>query len=269
VGWGLGQVTSKSIIHNNLHKPNNKLVSAWLEHFWCMDKPWTYTNSQNSPWPRFGEATNFPFIVHSLPSHRTYIQMSFCPKILKLEVPNLWKLELLQLWKPITFCVNLRLNWGLKQSCSPRQEISNNMSHVTCTQVNQRKSWLLVVRNQIANLIFSPSFHHNLCFTYSNGMCEPILNIYVFKKFQWSNGIRKSSIQWVLTSTIVFWRFKNPLGLQLPKWEPTWECVGFIPSHLLTFLKAWNVTPKFHSWPAPLQALVLVMSLRLGLQHLL
>jgi len=38
-GWGLGQVTNRSIIHNNLHKPNNKLVNAWLEHFWCMDEP--------------------------------------------------------------------------------------------------------------------------------------------------------------------------------------------------------------------------------------
>jgi hypothetical protein len=27
-GWGLGRVTSKSIIHTNLHKPNNKLVNA-------------------------------------------------------------------------------------------------------------------------------------------------------------------------------------------------------------------------------------------------
>jgi hypothetical protein len=27
-GWGLGIMTSKSIIHTNLHKPNNKLVSA-------------------------------------------------------------------------------------------------------------------------------------------------------------------------------------------------------------------------------------------------
>ncbi len=27
-GWGLGRVTSKSIIHTNLHKPNNKLVSV-------------------------------------------------------------------------------------------------------------------------------------------------------------------------------------------------------------------------------------------------
>ncbi len=27
-GWGLGRVKSKSIIHMDLHKPNNKLVSA-------------------------------------------------------------------------------------------------------------------------------------------------------------------------------------------------------------------------------------------------
>jgi hypothetical protein len=27
-GWGLGRLTSKSITHMDLHKPNNKLVSA-------------------------------------------------------------------------------------------------------------------------------------------------------------------------------------------------------------------------------------------------
>jgi hypothetical protein len=31
--WGLGRLTIKSITHMNLHKPNNKLVSAQLEHF--------------------------------------------------------------------------------------------------------------------------------------------------------------------------------------------------------------------------------------------
>jgi hypothetical protein len=40
----LERVTSRSIIHTNLHKPN-KLVSAWLEQFWCMDKPQAYTDS--------------------------------------------------------------------------------------------------------------------------------------------------------------------------------------------------------------------------------
>jgi len=28
LGWGLGRVTSRSIIHINIHKPNNMLVSA-------------------------------------------------------------------------------------------------------------------------------------------------------------------------------------------------------------------------------------------------
>jgi hypothetical protein len=31
-GCGLGRLTNKSIIHMNLHKLNNKLVSAQLEH---------------------------------------------------------------------------------------------------------------------------------------------------------------------------------------------------------------------------------------------
>jgi hypothetical protein len=28
LGWGLGRLTSKSIIHMDLHKPNNKLIHA-------------------------------------------------------------------------------------------------------------------------------------------------------------------------------------------------------------------------------------------------
>ncbi len=42
---------------------------------------------------------------------------------------------------------------------------------------------------------------------------------------------------------------------------------GFIPSHFPTFLKAWNVTPRIHSWPTPLQALALVVSSMLRLRQ--
>jgi hypothetical protein len=70
---GQGRMTSESVIHENLHKLNNKLVSAWLEHFWCMYKPWAYMDSQNSPWPRLGEATTFPFIIFYMISHGGYI----------------------------------------------------------------------------------------------------------------------------------------------------------------------------------------------------
>jgi hypothetical protein len=31
--WVFGRVISKSIIHTDLHKPNNKLVNVRLEHF--------------------------------------------------------------------------------------------------------------------------------------------------------------------------------------------------------------------------------------------
>jgi hypothetical protein len=48
----LGRTTSSSIIHANLHKLNNKLVSAKLEHFWCMDEPWVNMDSQDSPHPK-------------------------------------------------------------------------------------------------------------------------------------------------------------------------------------------------------------------------
>jgi hypothetical protein len=59
-GWGLGRMTSKSIIHMDLHKPNNKLASVGLEHFWCMDEPHAYMDSQDSPWPRFGGSHHLP-----------------------------------------------------------------------------------------------------------------------------------------------------------------------------------------------------------------
>jgi len=53
-GMGLERVTSGSIIHMDLHKLNNKLVNAKLEHLWCMDEPRANRDSQDSPWPELG-----------------------------------------------------------------------------------------------------------------------------------------------------------------------------------------------------------------------
>jgi hypothetical protein len=58
-GMGLGQATSTSIIHIDLHKPS-KLVSAKLDHFLCTDKSRANTNSQNSPWPRLEGSHHLP-----------------------------------------------------------------------------------------------------------------------------------------------------------------------------------------------------------------
>ncbi len=57
---GLGIVTSKSITLADLHKPNNKLVSAYLEHFWCTNEPWANTNSQDSPLPGLEGSRHLP-----------------------------------------------------------------------------------------------------------------------------------------------------------------------------------------------------------------
>ncbi len=131
-----------------------------------------------------GEATTFPLIVFFVPSHGACTQMSFYSGIPKWGVSKFSKLGLPQLWSAITFCANLQLRWGLKQSCSPHQNLFNYMLHVTWMQVNQGDSWLLMVGSQIGNLTLDHSFGHNLCFKYPNGSCELILSIWISKTFQ-------------------------------------------------------------------------------------
>ncbi len=87
-GWGLRRLTSKSITHTNLYKPNDKLVSAQLEHLWCTDEPWANTYSQDSPWPGLGGSHHIPPYSYFVPGHGASTQMSFClgsPKIPKIR----------------------------------------------------------------------------------------------------------------------------------------------------------------------------------------
>jgi hypothetical protein len=107
-------------------------------------------------------------------------------------IPKLPMLGLLQLWAFITLCVDLRLRWGLNQSCSPHQKISNDMLHTTYTQKNLIDSRLLMVRSEIANLTPDPSFGHNLCFRCPNESCEHILNIYISISFPWYKEFLKA-----------------------------------------------------------------------------
>jgi hypothetical protein len=119
-----------------------------------------------------GEATTLSFILFSLISHGGY--MSFCLGIFKLGVP---KLRLLAFWRVITFCEDLQLRWGVKQSYNLCQELFNDMWHTTCTHVFHGDFKLLVVGSQIGTLTLDLSFGHNLCFKYSNESCKSILNI--------------------------------------------------------------------------------------------
>jgi hypothetical protein len=58
--WGLGRLTSKLIIYIDLHKPNNKLVIARLQHLWCTYESRANTNSQDSPWLELGGSHHLP-----------------------------------------------------------------------------------------------------------------------------------------------------------------------------------------------------------------
>jgi hypothetical protein len=190
--------------------------------------------------------------------------MSFCFGTPNLRVLKFLKLGLLQLWRPITSYAYLQLRWGRKECCSIHQELSKNMRHATCTWVTRGNSKLLMTKSQIGNLIPCPSFGHNLCFKYPNGSCEPILDIYVPRAFQWYNE---------LLNPMSFVSYNCPLNIQksiqilIPK---VWAHLGvceFIASHFPTLPRAWNETLRFHSWPTPLQALALVPSPNLGLRY--
>jgi hypothetical protein len=57
------------------------------------------------------------------------------------------------------------------------------------------------------------------------------------------------------------------IGTPTPKVGAHLRIWGFISSHSPVLLQVWNVTFGLHSWPAPLQALALVVSPKLGLQQ--
>jgi hypothetical protein len=142
------------------------------------------SDSQDSPWPRLGGSHHLPhysiFCTSPWGSHPN----DFLSQDFQMGVPKFSHLGLWQLWGHITSHSNLWLQWGLKQSCSPRQELSNGMSHVAWTKGNWVNCWLLVVGSQIVSLTHGLSFDHNLCFICPNGQCKAILDICASIYFQ-------------------------------------------------------------------------------------
>jgi hypothetical protein len=135
--------------------------------------------------PDSGEATTFPHIVYSAALHGGYIQMAFCPGTPKGKSRNCQSYDSRNFVGAIILCLDLRLGWGLKQSCSSHWELSNSVLHATCTYGSRVDSRLFVVESQTTNLTPDLSFCHNLCYRCPNGSCKPILNIYTSIAFQW------------------------------------------------------------------------------------
>jgi hypothetical protein len=172
----------------------------------------------------------------------------------------------LQLWEPIIFHANLWLQWGLKKSCSPCQDLFNGMLHTVYTRGNQGDSWLLVVGSQIDNLTPSPSFGHNLCFKCPNEQRELILDICVLIAFQWYKEPFKpmgfSPYNCILKIPKSIWDSNSHNG----------NSFGSVKVHSFTLFAlpgTSDVTPGSSSWPATLQPLALVTSPRLRLRQYL
>jgi hypothetical protein len=73
--WGLRRLTSKSITHTDLHKSNNKLVSAELQRFWC-------TNPQDSPRLKFAGSHHLPpYSIICVCSRGQHLNVIFVPKL--------------------------------------------------------------------------------------------------------------------------------------------------------------------------------------------
>jgi hypothetical protein len=138
------------------------------------------------------------------------------------------------------------------------------MSHIVYKQVNQVDFWLFLVASQIDNLSFDPSFGYNLCFRCPNEQCEPILDIYVWKAFQWYKERHKplSYDPWNCSL-----KSRESTGMPSPKVGVALGVWRFTPSHFLTLSGVCDVTPGLSFGPHPCNPLALTASPKLKLWH--
>jgi hypothetical protein len=142
------------------------------------------TDSLDSPWPGLGGNHHLPpySILCVCPWHLH--PNGFLSRDSQGGVPKLSRFGLSGLWKLITPSSDLRLGWGLKQTCSSPQELSNGVLHSTYTHQCRVDSGLLVIKSQTVNLTPGPSFDYNLCCKCPNGSYKAIFDIYISKPFQ-------------------------------------------------------------------------------------
>jgi hypothetical protein len=121
---------------------------------------WTHKTHHG---PDSGEANTFPPYIIICVSMRHLHPNGFLSWDSQGGVPKLSSFGLLGFCEVIILCSNFGLGWGLKQTCNFPWELSNDVSHSTCTHRGRVDSWVLVVGSQIASLTPDPSFYHNVC----------------------------------------------------------------------------------------------------------
>jgi len=172
------------LLHDPASKTNPKLVRTHSASIWCWDKPRATLDSLDSPRLGLGGSHHLsPYNILCVTPREPNPNGTFS-RDSQGGVPKLSWVELPRLWTLISLGSDLQLEWGLNQSCSSPQELSNAPSHSFCKHREEVDSQLLVVGNQIDNLTPDLSFAHNLGCKCPNGSCEAILDIYTSRPFQ-------------------------------------------------------------------------------------
>jgi hypothetical protein len=130
----------------------------------------------------------------------------------------------LGLWELITPDCKVWLRRGLNQTCSPRRDLSNDVSHSQFRLREEVDSRLLVVRSQTGSLTPGPSFAHNLGDRCPNDQCEAIFDICASRPFQWHQEHPNARYFGPCCRTLNIresWRTPNPHFFQVLGFTPT------------------------------------------------
>ncbi len=129
------------ITHSDLHKPNNKLVSAQLKHFWCQDEPQANLDSQDSPRPELGGSHHLTLCLSTKPTSKWL----FVPGLPSgsLEIAKIRTLATLD---PHNFVCRPPIMMRFEAKLQPSlRAFFKGMFHATYTQGNRVNSRLFVV----------------------------------------------------------------------------------------------------------------------------
>jgi hypothetical protein len=210
-------------------KSTNKLVRTHSAPFWCWDKPRATLDSLDSPRPRFEGRHHLPPYSIICSSPQRLHPNDTISRDSQGGVSKLSRFGLPRLWAFITSCSDLRLGWGMKQSCSSLWELSNAMSNSFYIRRIRVDSRLLVVGSQIASLTpgpFSP-------ITWAANVQMAHAKTFWTSRLQdLFNGIKNTPMRGVLTHSIELWVFGSVRGFQVL----TFGTVSFI----LTLNPKWG-----------------------------
>jgi hypothetical protein len=134
------------------------------------------------------------------------------------------------------------------------------MWQIPYMHVIQSDSQFLVVGSQIDTLTSDPSFGHKVCCKYSNGSCEPVLDIYVSRVFHWYNEFFNAMSFDPLNLSL---KIQKSFGTATPKMGTHLGVCGLIPSHSPTLQEVWMWLPSCTLGPHLSMPLALMMNPRL------